>query len=189
MKKAKKLIALLCVVLICAQMFTMMASAVSKEFKERYEEREIDVSWNTWGNTNKTLAIQKMLNYKMGAGLKADGCYGPKTKSAIKSYQKAYNLGVDGYAGVITWERLFRHCYVSYGYKNDMVKLVQHILNKVDNQTLYEDGDFGWATKCAVSNFQSKHGLSPDGAVGQFTWLELIYQYNKLNFDTAFSDK
>jgi peptidoglycan hydrolase-like protein with peptidoglycan-binding domain len=183
MKKAKKLIALLCVVLICAQMFTMMASAANTAPK---------VSTST-GKCNAVMVLQKMLNYKRSAGLTTDGWFGTNTKKAVIAYQKKAFPNKpsewDGICGPKTWEALFNDCFVKRGDKNNLVLIVQHILNKVDNQTLYEDGDFGYATYCAVWNFQSKHGLYKDGKVGPATWNELIYQYNTLSFDTAFSKK
>ena len=39
---------------------------------------------------------------------------------------------------------------------------------------LAADGDFGPATKAAVAAFQEKHGLHPDGVVGQQTWDKLL---------------
>lgn len=47
------------------------------------------------------LAVQKLLN-KLGAKLKLDGLDGPATESAIKAFQKKYNLSIDGIAGPIT---------------------------------------------------------------------------------------
>ena len=138
-------------------------------------------------------AAQKMLNYKRSAGLTTDGWFGKNTKNAVIAYQKKAFPNKprewDGICGPKTWEALFRDCSVKRGDKNNLVLIVQHILNKVDNQTLNEDRDFGYATYCAVWNFQSKHGLGKDGEVGPETWNELIYQYNKLSFDTAFSKK
>ena len=36
------------------------------------------------------------------------------------------------------------------------------------------DGDFGKDTLAAVKKYQLKHGLSPDGIVGEKTWAKLL---------------
>lgn len=49
--------------------------------------------------------IQEQLN-KLGAKLDADGHYGPKTKEAVKAFQGANGLEVDGWAGKNTQAKL-----------------------------------------------------------------------------------
>ncbi len=51
-------------------------------------------------------AIQKRLN-ALGAGLADDGHFGPATETAVKSFQKAHSLKVDGHVGPKTWAALF----------------------------------------------------------------------------------
>ena len=43
--------------------------------------------------------LQNFLNWCIPAGLDVDGSFGPKTLSAVKTYQKAYGLAVDGRFG------------------------------------------------------------------------------------------
>ena len=43
--------------------------------------------------------LQDFLNWCLGETLKLDGHYGPATRTAVKKYQKAYNLEVDGKFG------------------------------------------------------------------------------------------
>lgn len=38
--------------------------------------------------------------------LKADGIFGPKTELAVKAFQKANDLSVDGIVGAKTWSKL-----------------------------------------------------------------------------------
>lgn len=49
--------------------------------------------------------LQTLLNNN-GANLSVDGIYGPKTAAAVKSYQKANGLTVDGIVGNNTWGSL-----------------------------------------------------------------------------------
>jgi peptidoglycan hydrolase-like protein with peptidoglycan-binding domain len=53
------------------------------------------------------------------------------------------------------------------------VKSVQYLLNS-RGSTLTTDGIFGALTKAAVVAFQSAHGLTADGIVGNATWPQLI---------------
>ncbi|OLT49152.1 hypothetical protein BJF85_09695 [Saccharomonospora sp. CUA-673] len=47
-------------------------------------------------------AVQTALN-KYGAGLEVDGSFGPVTDTAVKEFQDANDLTVDGIVGAITW--------------------------------------------------------------------------------------
>ncbi|MCC8181934.1 MAG: peptidoglycan-binding protein [Clostridiales bacterium] len=51
-------------------------------------------------------SLQSLLNGKAGASLSVDGDCGSKTVAAVKSYQSAQGLTVDGIAGVNTWTAL-----------------------------------------------------------------------------------
>lgn len=53
------------------------------------------------------LQLQKMLNAK-GYKLTEDGDFGSKTEAAVKAYQKANGLEVDGEVGPITWAALLK---------------------------------------------------------------------------------
>jgi hypothetical protein len=49
--------------------------------------------------------VQKLLN-RSGAGLNADGIFGPKTLAAVKSFQSRARVSPDGVVGGRTWEAL-----------------------------------------------------------------------------------
>lgn len=51
--------------------------------------------------------LQRRLNECMNAGLVVDGVYGVKTYTAVKNFQKKYNLAVDGIVGKETITSLF----------------------------------------------------------------------------------
>lgn len=48
----------------------------------------------------------KIVQRKLG-GLVIDGVFGPRTESAVKSFQKKHGLVVDGIVGPVTWNKLF----------------------------------------------------------------------------------
>lgn len=59
------------------------------------------------GNTgNIVKSLQLLLNGHGPYALQVDGIYGPKTTAAVRGYQSAAHLGVDGIAGVHTWGSL-----------------------------------------------------------------------------------
>jgi len=59
------------------------------------------------GHTGEEVrALQILLNGRTGAGLNADGVFGPLTRAALVRYQEASHLGVDGIAGPHTWGEL-----------------------------------------------------------------------------------
>jgi peptidoglycan hydrolase-like protein with peptidoglycan-binding domain len=59
--------------------------------------------------------IQTCLNYVNGAGLSADGIFGPLTNAAVVNYQRANGLTADGVVGPVTWENLMRRCQAGGG--------------------------------------------------------------------------
>ena len=59
------------------------------------------------------------------------------------------------------------------GNQGDEVADLQMILNSKFGYELEVDGNFGKATETAVKDFQKKHGLTADGAVGKKTWAAL----------------
>lgn len=69
------------------------------------------ISMNTLRNGSRgtqVLVLQWLLNkagYNAGA---ADGIFGSKTLAAVKAYQKAHNLTVDGIVGKNTWAALLK---------------------------------------------------------------------------------
>lgn len=128
------------------------------------------------GNRGKEVeALQKNL-IKLGYGLKkADGVFGNNTEKAVKEFQKAYGLSVDGIVGKDTSQMIERALkgekpvkILKSGSKGTDVKILQKNLAKL-GYDLKADGTFGKNTENAVKIFQKAHGLSVDGIVGKET--------------------
>ncbi len=95
-------------------------------------------------------------------GVDADGVFGGGTEKALKDYQKANGLKVDGIAGPDTFAQmgLFDLVLLRRGTRGTTVKKLQEKLG------IDADGKFGPGTAKAVKAFQEENGLKADGIVG-----------------------
>jgi hypothetical protein len=116
-------------------------------------------------------AIQFLLNAH-GANLTPDGLFGPLTLAAVEDFQTDEGLSEDGIVGPETWDALI--IQVSQGNNGPAIRAVQRLLKHKFGYNINVDGIFGPATKDAVKDFQTNHGLSSDGIVGPKTWKKLI---------------
>ncbi len=123
-----------------------------------------------------------------------DGFYGPKTEAAVKAFQKARGLEVDGIVGPKTWEALFDKTetnpdppeepaaeytrllrYVTPVLMvGEDVRAVQVALKAAGFDPKGIDGSYGRNTEAAVKAFQKADGLEVDGIVGPLTWQALM---------------
>jgi len=130
-------------------------------------------SWPTvqQGQTGERVKTVQYLLNAHGSSLTVDGVFGSATTSALRSFQSAHGLGVDGIVGAQTWQALV--VTVQQGSTGSAVRAVQSQLN-AHGSSLTVDGVFGSATTSAVRSFQSAHGLTADGIVGAQTWQALV---------------
>lgn len=132
----------------------------------------------------------------------ADGIYGSNTTAAVRLFQKQFGLSADGVIGRNTWNAIIRvqrelgagspvkvstrypGTVLQQGSSGDSVRFVQSYLNTISAKnggafpTVVVDGKFGRATRNQVMAFQTRYGLSIDGAVGPSTWSRMILEYN-----------
>jgi zinc D-Ala-D-Ala carboxypeptidase len=150
---------------------TATAKAVSKT-----AEAAATLTWPVVAQGAKgerVVAIQYLLNQRIGAGLTIDGVFGPKTAAAVRTFQTRSKLPADGQVGAQTWTHLI--VTVQNGSKGSAVAAVQHNLRFAYGfKTLAADGIFGPQTLSAVRSFQAKFKLAVDGIVGTNTWNALI---------------
>jgi len=127
-------------------------------------------------------------------GVSADGVIGPVTGRAIRAFQAAHGLVVDGDVGRLTWDALASAEHASEAaataaanaaaaaasagapvVREDSVLQQATPSDSADVSALQQalgisvDGTFGPDTTAAVEAFQSAHGLTPDGVVGPDT--------------------
>lgn len=123
------------------------------------------------GQQNVSVLTTQHLLRNKGATITADGIFGPNTLSAVKSFQTANGLEVDGVVGPNTWAKLV--VPLNTGAVNDAVRALQVQLNRY-GYGLTVDGDFGPATGSAVTKFKELFDLGTGAAVDTTIWQWLI---------------
>ena len=118
----------------------------------------------------RVTVLQDLLRHR-GHAIAVDGVFGPKTKAAVSSFQRAKHLAVDGIAGPKTWAAVI--VTVRTGSRGYAVRGAQSALN-AHGSHLKVDGVFGSGTHGAVVAFQRAHKLAADGIVGAHTWGALV---------------
>jgi len=141
-----------------------------------------------------------------------DGVFGPITASAVRSFQRIFNLPQTGTIDRATWNKI-TSIYVavtrlaeldSEGHRigigvrpptstirqgargGDVVQL-QFLLNAIGTfydtiPPVLQDASFGPSTTNSVQAFQRQFGLTADGVVGPATWNRLYDIYKSLGF-------
>lgn len=135
------------------------------------------IQLNSKGDAVSTLQLD--LN-RLGYGLTVDASFGPRTQDAVKAYQYAHQLTVDGICGPATWGALTAARAgtafpgtVQFGSSGGVVHQVQQQLY-YRGYALTIDGQFGAQTRSQVEAYQKNHALQVDGIVGAHTWTSLF---------------
>ncbi len=134
-----------------------------------------------------------------------NGVYDDATERAVRAYQQANGLGVDGVVGRATWNSIYNTYrgiiaisstdenqlprypggVLRFGATGANVVTLQQWLNRLsqtysDIPAVAEDGNFGVETDRAVRAFQQRFGITPNGVVGAVTWDALASAYDDL---------
>jgi peptidoglycan hydrolase-like protein with peptidoglycan-binding domain len=113
----------------------------------------------------------KVLGYDPGP---VDGIFGEKTENAVKMFQQAREIAVDGVVGRVTWINIDEadqsHPVLQAGWTGLPVRRLQSRMSAVGFDTGGVDGRFGAKTEVAVKKLQQHYSLSVDGVVGTQTW-------------------
>jgi peptidoglycan hydrolase-like protein with peptidoglycan-binding domain len=116
--------------------------------------------------------IQYMLDQR-GYDVDIDGAYGATTTAAVKDFQRAVRLPVDGRVGPVTWPKLV--VTIKRGNRGFAVLAMERWLRLVYRyRAVTVDGVFGPNDAGAVRNVQFNHGLRVDGICGAATWKAII---------------
>ncbi|MBV6628100.1 MAG: peptidoglycan-binding protein [Rivularia sp. (in: Bacteria)] len=124
------------------------------------------------------LELQKLLTYWRCYFGKVDGIFGPQTTAAVNCFDYWMFLTEDGIVDENTWLCLYKGAPVDMPVlqKRSQGELVEKIQERLLWSGFFQSaitGYFGVVTENAIKDLQQRTGLSPDGIVGDRTWLEL----------------
>ena len=132
----------------------------------------------------------KKLGYYGGT---VDSTFGSGTYTAVRAFQKKYNLTADGVAGSETLKRLdsvYKNAdsdkdddSLRMGDSGSAVKDLQTKLKKLGYYDGTVDSTFGSGTYAAVKAFQKKYNLTADGVAGSETLKKLDSAYKNADSD------
>jgi len=122
--------------------------------------------------------VQRLLR-RHGLPIHVDGIYGGTTEAAVRSFQQVHKLPANGVVGPVTYRILHSAAPTAQPVRQlqlqrpplmgpDVLQ-VQRALHHAGHR-IPVDGHYGPETDIAVTRFQRKHGLEPDGIVGPQTW-------------------
>ena len=148
------------------------------------------------GSAVKNLQTKlKKLGYYDGT---VDSTFGSGTYTAVRAFQKKYNLTADGVAGSETLKKLDSAYKNADSDKDDgslrkgatgsAVKDLQTKLKKLGFYNASIDGDYGDTTVAAVKAFQKKYNLTADGVAGSETLKKLDTAYKNADSNTSTDD-
>ncbi|MDR0383770.1 MAG: N-acetylmuramoyl-L-alanine amidase [Christensenellaceae bacterium] len=144
--------------------FTLLADTIASAICKEFASTPTPTPTPT--QKDKIIAIQKTLNDVYNQNLTVDGVVGPATrKSLLRALQMQIGVFADGVWGPITKRNI---PLVRTGDRGNLVYLIQAALI-LHGYNITADGVFGAATKNALTEFQRRNGLSPDGIFGANT--------------------
>ena len=126
--------------------------------------------------------LQRLLRLHGYQEISIDLYFGSITKQAVIDFQQKYGLESQGTVNSETWfalrETLIHQAVVDpelqQGVRKPIaVKQLQWLLRRHHYGNITVDGHFTAAVKEAVTDFQTRHHLEPNGIVNPQTWVAL----------------
>lgn len=123
------------------------------------------------GSDGSTVKVLQHLLRSHDHTVTVDGIFGDKTEAAVRDFQTAKGLGVDGMVGVNSWMSVIR--IIRRDARGDAVKALQVALRANGHDTVV-DGVFGPATDTTVRSVQRAARLTDDGVVSADVWANIV---------------
>jgi len=179
-------------VLMTGLMLTISMASAGEVLAYVWPDRNL-----AYGMTGEdVLSLQTALNDRGYQAGEADGIFGAATENALREFQSANGLYVDGVAGNMTFSILYGNSgttvqqpavsasagsgdtaalsrTLSYGMNGSDVSTLQTLLKNHGHYNSVVDGIFGEGTQNAVISFQKSKGLYADGIAGPLTFAAL----------------
>lgn len=117
-----------------------------------------------------------------GLHVTPDGAFGPRTRSALLTFQTLQHISRTGVADRMVWDRLEKRDFPLLGYRGLTLKQGSKGVAVVALQRALRvtpDGAFGPRTMAAVRTVQSRARLSPSGVVSGVTWVAIEKQIRR----------
>ena len=103
-----------------------------------------------------------------------DGVLGATTETAVKAFQQARGIAVDGIVGRVTWINIDEadqsEPVLKRGSSGLPVRRAQKRMSLVGHNVGGVDGRYGPKTEAAVKTLQQQRSVPVDGIVGPATW-------------------
>jgi peptidoglycan hydrolase-like protein with peptidoglycan-binding domain len=103
-----------------------------------------------------------------------DGTFGTTTEAAVKAFQYAKGITVDGIVGKVTWINIDEadqsEPVLKLGSTGLPVRRAQKRMSLVGYDVGGVDGRYGTRTEAAVKTLQQQRAIAVDGVVGPQTW-------------------
>lgn len=131
-------------------------------------------------------AIQGFLRHHGVMTERVDGIFGDSTEAAVRAFQGARGLTVDGKVGQHTWAALLVR--VEPGTTGEAVKALQRQLNEKRAAGVPVDGMYGASTQTALRSFQRHARIAETGIAGPVTWQALIRHLERPVFGSRLCD-
>ena len=111
-----------------------------------------------------------------------DGGFGPRTRSALMTFQRLQRISPNGMADRLVWDRLEKRDYPLVGYRGLALEQGSRGVAVVALQRALRvtpDGVFGRGTQAAVTAVQARAKLPLTGVVSGVTWIAIESQIGR----------
>ena len=133
------------------------------------------------GDTGDDVIVVQQRLYELGyleTYYNTRGVFDESTETAVKEFQEANKLSVDGKVGRMTKEALYSPDAKGKGFEigdqDPQIQVYQERLKELGYLTTEPDGIFGKDTQIAVKRFQAQNDLIEDGFLGPVTREKLM---------------